>query len=131
MKIKLSFFIVLTSLFIFFGSAKNSFAQTEQITGGYGDADVTDKDVIKAAKFAVKKSSQIQNATITLRSITKAQIQVVAGINYKLCLEINYKRKSDKKTVRRYAQTVIYRNLKNVHSITNWMVSKNSLDLCK
>ena len=98
MKIKLSFFALCIALFVFFGSNSAAFAQTDQITGGYGDADVADAEVVKAAKFAVKKRSTTQKAAITLVSIKKAQMQVVAGLNYELCLQINVK-KSGKKVV--------------------------------
>ncbi len=107
MKIKLSIFALCVALFIFFGSNSATFAQTDQITGGYGDADVADAEAIKAAKFAIKKRSQTQKAIITLLSIKKAQMQVVAGLNYELCLRVNVK-KSGKKSVKQFIKTVVY-----------------------
>lgn len=121
MKIKLGFFVALVALFIILGSSSASYSQ---ITGGYGDADVKDAEVIKAAKFAVKKDSKKEKAMVTLVSIKKARVQVVAGLNYELCLEVNVK-KSGKKAVKQFIKIVVYRNLKNVYSLTSWTILKD------
>ena len=121
MKIKLGFFVAFVALFIILGSASASYSQ---ITGGYGDADVKDAEVVKAAKFAIKKGSKKEKATVTLVSIKKARMQVVAGLNYELCLEVNVK-KAGKKSVKQYVKTVVYRNLKNVYSLTSWTLLKD------
>ena len=121
MKIKLGFFVACVALFIILGSASASYSQ---ITGGYGDADVKDAEVIKAAKFAIKKGSKNEKATVTLVSIKKARVQVVAGLNYELCLEVDVK-KAGKKSVKQYVKTVVYRNLKNVYSLTSWTLLKD------
>jgi hypothetical protein len=126
MKINFSFFTAALSIIL--SAATFSFAQTDQITGGYGEADVKDGEVVKAAKFAVKKRSQTQKAVITLLSIKKAQVQVVSGLNYQLCLRVNVKR-AGRKTVTQFVETVVYRNLKNRYSLTSWIISTNSL--CK
>lgn len=129
MKIKLSVSIAFAALFIILSLASASFAQSDQIAGGYGDADVKAKDVVAAAKFAVKKGAAKEKATITLLTIKQARQQVVAGLNYEVCLEVNYK-KSGKKALKRYVKAVVYKNLKNVHSLTSWMISNKSLE-CK
>ena len=125
MKIKSNIFALFVALFVFFGIYSAAFAQDGQITGGYGDANVKDKDVIAAAKFAVKKRSQKQRAVITLVSINQAQLQVVAGLNYKLCLQVSVK-KSGKKAVRQFAEAVVYKNLQRVYSLTSWEIKKKS-----
>ncbi|MBX7174103.1 MAG: hypothetical protein K1X72_24235 [Pyrinomonadaceae bacterium] len=129
MKIKLSVSIALAVLFIILSSASLSFAQSDQIVGGYGEADVKDQDVINAAKFAVKKGAKKEKATITLVNINQARVQVVAGLNYEVCLETDYK-KSGKKAVKKYVKAVVYKNLKNVYSLTNWILSNEPLE-CK
>ena len=88
--------------------------------------DVKDAEVIKAAKFAIKKESRKEKAKITLVSITKASRQVVSGLNYELCLEIDVK-KSGQKPVKRYVKTVIYLNLKNKYSLTSWVSSTDQI----
>ncbi len=54
---------------------------TPNVVGGYNQADVTDPQVKKAADFAVSKMQQG-----TLVQIDSAEIQLVAGTNYKLQL---------------------------------------------
>ena len=125
MKIKLGFAIIFAALFMLAGGVQKSFAQDGQIVGGYGTADVKDKDVIKAAKFAVKKDGQNEKAAVTLVAINKAQMQVVAGINYELCLQVSVK-KTGKKAVKQFVKTVIYRDLKNTYSLTSWTKQKTA-----
>jgi len=125
MKIKLTLSLLFGALFIVFGVVSGALAQSDQITGGFGETDVKDAAVIKAAKFAVKKRSQNQKAAITLLSIKKAQVQVVAGLNYELCLRVNVV-KAGKKPARQFVKTVVYRDLRNRHSLTNWIVKKGA-----
>ncbi len=124
MKIKLSVFAIFIALFIALGSASNCFGQTEQITGGYGDADVKDAEVVKAANFAIKKGAKRQKATIKLVSVKKAQMQVVAGLNYQICMQITSK-KSRRKAVEQFVKVVVYRNLKNTYSLTSWTIQND------
>ncbi len=125
MKIKVIVSVLFGALFIVLGCVNITLAQTDQITGGYGEADVKDAEVVKAARFAVKKRGQTQQASITLLSIKKAQMQVVAGLNYELCLRVKVK-KSGKKSVNQFVKTVVYRDLKNRYSLTSWMVKKRT-----
>lgn len=129
MKFNLIIFALCIAMFTFFSRSSVAFAQTDQIVGGYGEANVKAKDVVAAAKFAVKKGAAKEKATITLTTIKQARMQVVAGLNYEVCLEVNYK-KSDKKAVRRYAKAIVYKNLKNVYSLTSWTISNQPLK-CK
>jgi hypothetical protein len=58
------------------------------LVGGFSAALVSDKEVKAAADFAVTAQAAEQNASIKLVSITAAEAQVVAGMNYKLTLEV-------------------------------------------
>ena len=129
MKIKFGVFIAVVFFCVLLGSASTSFAQTDVVTGAYGEADVKAKDVVSAAKFAVKKGAAKEKATITLVTIKQARMQVVAGLNYEVCLDVNYK-KAGKKAVHKYVKAVVYKNLKNVQSLTNWTLSSEPLE-CK
>lgn len=124
MKFKLSVLAALAALFIFFGSSQTAFGQEEPIAGGYGTADVADENVVAAAKFAVRKQSKKQKATISLVEIKAAKMQVVAGLNYEVCLLVTSKAKLKSKPVRQTVKTVVYKNLKNVYSLTSWKVLK-------
>lgn len=124
MKFKLSILIAFAALFIFFGGTNICYGQTEPIAGGYGEADVTDENVVAAAKFAIRKQSRKQKATLVLVEIKAAKMQVVAGLNYEVCMLISSKAKLKSKPVEQLVKTVVYKNLKNVYSLTNWKVLK-------
>lgn len=109
-------------MFFIFGGAAVCFGQDETIAGGYVEADIANADVVAAANFAVKKRSKALRAAISLVTIEKAKTQVVAGMNYEVCMEVEVKRKSDKKADRQFARAVVYRNLKNKFSLTGWTV---------
>lgn len=83
--------------------------------GGYTDRKVTDKDVVKAANFAM---GAVKKKKITGGRVLKAQSQVVAGTNYKLDLQV-FDRSSGR-TVKRLAQVVVYQNLDNKYEVTSW-----------
>ena len=88
-------------------------AQTTQIVGGYGDAANNDKDVVAAANFAVGAKSK-QNSKLNLISIDRAEKQVVAGLNYRLCLTVKDAR------AQQQATAIVYQNLQNKMSLTSW-----------
>jgi hypothetical protein len=102
------------------GNVSMVFAQDDPIVGGYGDASTSDPDVIKAANFAVKSRSQRQGVSISLVSIQRAGLQVVAGINYALDLKVRINGNA------RDVKAVIYRNLRNNYSLTSWEVVASS-----
>jgi hypothetical protein len=89
-------------------------AQQEPIAGGYSEAPQTDRDVISAAQFATAEESRRKRVRVTLVSIEHAERQVVAGLNYKLCLKIKSKGKIHNVTA------VVYQNLKQKYSLTSW-----------
>lgn len=114
-----------TAMFILaIGAASACLGQ--QITGGYGAADTKSKDVKAAAAFAVGKLATDEAASVKLSKINSARLQVVAGINYELCLEVMVKR-GEKRAARRYVKAVVYRNLKNIYKLTNWTISTDPL----
>ena len=119
MKIKLSVLTAFAALFIFWSGSTVCNAQDEPIVGGYAKTNAAAKNVVAAAKFAVQKRAKTRKATITLLSIKNAEKQVVAGLNYKICMQVSVKINS-KKTVKQIVQVVVYRNLKNAYSLTNW-----------
>ncbi len=88
-------------------------AKAQQV-GAYSKSSVNDAEVIKAAKFAIRAEQKKSRSNIALHSITKAQTQVVAGLNYRLCLQVKVKK------ALKSAVVVIYRNLQNEYSLTSW-----------
>ncbi len=89
-------------------------AQQEQIAGGYAETSNSDPDALAAARFAVRRQAQKTHKRISFRSIKRAEVQVVAGLNYRLCMTVRIKRKTREVTV------VVYKNLKQKYSLTSW-----------
>ncbi len=87
----------------------------EPVVGGYGDTSIRDRDVRKAANFAVKQRSANVRGNFTLISIRKAEVQVVAGLNYRICMRVR-----DGRGRISTVTTVVYKNLKKRMSLTRW-----------
>lgn len=103
------------ALVLLFGVNAAVSAQDDgQITGGYGDASVTDKDVKSSAAFAVKAHSRKVGKSVTLLKIKKAEVQVVAGLNYRVCMSVREGGKT--KTV----TAVVYKSLQNKRELSRW-----------
>lgn len=120
MKTKLRIPLMFAFLFIVFGCVLATYAQQEQIVGGYGEISVTDAEVVKTANFAIKAQSRKTKAKISLLSIKNAQMQIVSGRNYQLCLQVNYKAKKSKQAVEQFVTVVVYQSLKNKYELTSW-----------
>jgi Aspartic acid proteinase inhibitor len=61
---------------------------TEAPLGGYTSIDPADLDVRAAAEYAVSEQTSRSGAAVVLRRLARAERQVVAGLNYRLCLEV-------------------------------------------
>lgn len=108
-----SLLFVLT--FVAFAGDSRIAAQEPQMTGGYSDSSIRDKDVKNAANFAVKQRSRNVKRNFTLVSIRRAEIQVVAGLNYRLCMRVR-----DNRGRLTTVTAIVYKNLKNRLSLSNW-----------
>jgi hypothetical protein len=62
----------------------------EPMPGGYAPASVADKEVVAAAAFAIQAQQKApgKHAKLELVKIRKAESQVVAGMNYRLELDV-------------------------------------------
>lgn len=114
------FFI--TVFFIIAACATTGFGQKRPPNvGGYSSANVEDADVKAAAKFAVKAKAAELKQKIDLQSIAKAERQVVAGTNYRLCIEAYaapLKEGEDGVTV--WATVIVYREPAGAMKLTKW-----------
>ncbi len=116
MKKQILYYSIAIALLIgVYAGANRVAAQDGQITGGYGDASVTDKDVKSAAAFAVRTRAARTNKKLTLVKIQKAEIQVVAGLNYRLCMRVR-----DARGRRSTVTAVVYKSLQNRRSLSRW-----------
>lgn len=86
----------------------------QQTVGGYQEAPKADPATVAAANFAVTEQQQKQGGTITLVSIKRAETQLVAGINYRLCLKVKAEGKTQTVTA------VVNKALNDKYSLTSW-----------
>lgn len=107
--------LLLAALSFVFSFASVAFAQGP-IVGGYAETAADDPDAVAAGRFAIAREGRKEHARISLISIERAEVQVVAGLNYKLWLKV----KSHGKT--QDVLAVVYKNLKGQYSLTGWDV---------
>jgi hypothetical protein len=88
-------------------------AQQQKQEGGYQKAPKNDPAIIAAANFAVNEQKK-ETGTISLASIKRAETQLVAGINYRLCLRFKVDGKS------RTATAVVNKTLDDRYTLTSW-----------
>lgn len=91
-----------------------------QNTGGYKEIDKADEGAMGAAEFAVKAQSEKKEMTYKLVSVEKAETQVVAGINYRLCLKVGYHKQDDDTDTTEFVRVVVFRSLQREYSLTSW-----------
>jgi hypothetical protein len=96
------------------------YAVSAQKVGGYKEIPKTDQDALAAADFAVKEKAKEDETTIELVSLEKAERQTVAGTNFRLCLKVDVDENEDTPTIRKEVLVVVFRNLKQVFSLTSW-----------
>ena len=87
------------------------------MVGGYSETSIKDQDVRIAALFAVKAHALEKKKPHKLKAILKAQHQVVAGKNYKLCLNV-----AEGKHFKHahLIEAVVYKDLQQKLSLTSW-----------
>jgi hypothetical protein len=90
-----------------------SAAKTPALCGGYSPA-IIDSEVSKAAEFAVKTRAQATGRPLRLVKILKAECQVVAGLNYRLAIEVADGSKHLK------ARAVVWKKLNGSLALTSW-----------
>ena len=91
-----------------------------QRLGGYREIAKDDEGAAAAAEFAVKEESTQKEMAYKLVSVEHAESQVVAGINYRLCLKVGYHKQDDDVDTTEFVRVVVYRNLQNEYSLTSW-----------
>lgn len=90
-------------------------ASAGQIVGNYRKIMKTDTGLITAAKFAVKQEKRKkENRRLSLVSIERAESQVVAGRNYKMCIKVINNGKIEN------VNALVYLNAQNKYSLTSW-----------
>lgn len=93
-------------------------AVSAQKVGGYRTVSVADKDIAAAAEFAVSDHSEKNEVSLEIVLIQKAERQVVAGTNYRLCIQVKVVEEGNDDT--QFVQAVVYRDLKKKYKLTSW-----------
>lgn len=115
MKKRLQITMMFAALAVLFVCAT---AVSAQKVGGYKDAAVDDAGVIAAAEFAVSDHSEKNEVSLEIVQIVKAERQIVAGTNYRLCVEVKVVEEGNDDT--QFVQAVVYQDLKKVYKLTSW-----------
>ena len=100
--------------------ALGGIATSAQRLGGYKEIDKADEGAAAAAEFAVKAESEKKEMTYKLVSVEHAESQVVAGINYRLCLKVGYHKQDDDVDTTEFVRVIVNRSLQNQYSLTSW-----------
>ena len=108
------FFASLLALFVF-GAAAAESRVSAQISGGYARVSVKSKDARDAAAFAIKAQSEVEGKKFILIKVLKAEVQIVAGLNHRVCMLVREGKGRSKSVT-----AVVYKDLKNVRSLTTW-----------
>lgn len=132
MKINIRILMIMTALGVVFVFASNSFAQTANVpqVGGFKSVSVTDKQVVAAADFAIEQIVEKSKMDVELDLIKKAEYQVVAGKNFRLCMQIKVYPTEEEANAGAEAETgflsaTVFQNLKGAYSLTKATVVEN------
>jgi hypothetical protein len=112
--------IFLVVLGIVFGSVIIGFGQGRPIVGGYKEVATDDPEVQAAAEFAVSEQKKKQEGALSLVSIEHAERQVVAGMNYRLCLKVKQADEDDADVEPQDVKVVIFKSLKQEYLLKSW-----------
>lgn len=130
MKINSHIFIITISLGAILMFASESFAQKTPTVGGFSPVSVKDAKVIEAAVFAVSAGAEKFAAEIELVAIKKAEIQIVAGTNYRLCMKVtvladyeDLAEDEEPEDVTGFVTVIVYRDLDGGFLLKNWKVA--------
>lgn len=86
----------------------------EPFAGGYIKISVNSPEAQSNARFAVAARARRTGKRIVFWKVLKAEQQVVAGMNYRVCMRVFENGKA------RTATAVVYKSLRNKRSLTSW-----------
>ena len=109
-------FAVIAMVFVF---ASDGFGQ---MTGGYKVIASDDAAAQAAAEFAVTTQSEKSGKEMSLVEIVKAERQVVAGSNFRMCLKVASEG-AEGHDATTSVQLVVYVDLKGNRKLTSWTAS--------
>jgi hypothetical protein len=108
--------IITAAMSMVLSFAATAFAQKVPVAGGYTKTSTTSSEVVSAARYAARAQAVKDSAIIFVESIKSAEVQVVAGRNYRLSMRvIVYDKPQD-------VIAVVYKNLEQEYSLSGWEV---------
>jgi hypothetical protein len=123
MKKSLHVVAIFVALGVVLGGMVVGLAQNRPIVGGYKTVATDDPEVIEAAEFAVSARGESEGVSLILVSIERAERQVVAGMNYRLCLKVAIDNENEDGETQD-VKVLVYRSLKNEYSLKSWDVAE-------
>lgn len=106
---------------IIFGGVLTSIGQQRPpMVGGYKKVAADAPEVAAAAAFAVGEQGRKQESTIKLISVERAERQVVAGSNFRMCMKVEIEDKERNVIIIQEVKAVVFRNLKNIQALRSW-----------
>lgn len=86
------------------------------VPGGFSEASVKDEEVVEAAEFAAgsPEAERVLGGDAVLVEIISAEHQVVAGMNYRLVLEIESCGETH------FVEAVVWRKLSGDYELVSW-----------
>lgn len=100
-------------IFVGFAAAR---AQTEPMVGGYGNISTSSREARSAAAVAIRKhNAEYRRDAVTLVRVQKAEQQVVAGMNYRVCMIVK-----DRQGKRRTVTAVVWQRPRRAMKATDW-----------
>jgi hypothetical protein len=85
----------------------------KNLPGGYSAVGLT-HDIKAAAEFAVQEQAKRDGVVLKLSDISKAERQIVAGVNYRLDVVVR------RSGLARKARVVVFKDLKSHYKLTSW-----------
>ena len=98
-------------------------AASAQKVGGYKEVSASDAAVQAAAEFAVNAQAEKSEKEMSLVDVIKAERQVVAGSNYRMCLKVTSQGEVDEADATHFVQVVVYVDLKGNRKLSSWVAS--------
>ena len=86
---------------------------SENLPGAYSTVGLSE-DIKAAAEFAVQEQAKRDEVVLKLSNISKAERQIVAGVNYRLDVVVRRNGSAQK------ARVVVFKDLKSHYKLTSW-----------
>jgi hypothetical protein len=103
-----------------FGSTAADAGQKAPVVGGYKAIETDAPEVTSAADFAVAARGRKEKMNIKLISVESAERQVVAGINYRLCLKVETEDTDNNVDATETVKVLVFKSLQKAYTLKSW-----------